>query len=105
MQVPFSIRDLTLAFKLQALTSKLQASLALSTYLPAPESANSHVDGAGECGIDAELAADGLAVCGRLEFVCSLEAAKGKLSAYLAHEIRAPLLETFIRLTAKDTSR
>lgn len=67
--------------------------------MPAPASANSHVDGAGECGIDAELAADGLAVCGRLEFVCSLEAAKGKLSADIAHEIRAPLLETFIRLT------
>ena len=62
-------------------------------------SANNHVDGAGECGIDTELAADGLTVCGRLEFVCSLEAAKGKLSACLAHENRAPLLETFILLT------
>ena len=62
-------------------------------------SANNHVDGAGECVIDAELAAGGLAVCGRLEFVCSLEASEGELSADIAHEIRAPLLETFIRLT------
>ena len=62
-------------------------------------SANNHVDGAGECVIDAELAADGLAVCSRLEFVCSLEASEGELPADIAYEIRAPLLETFIRLT------